>query len=60
MDQPCKYYRVVRHHQQNVFEEMVSDLIEKGWRPTGGVEITKDHKHGFEYFHQSMANIKDF
>jgi hypothetical protein len=38
----------------------VSDLIEKGWRPTGGVEITKDHKHGFEYFHQSMENIKGF
>ena len=59
MDQSGKYYRVVSHHQKNVFEEMVSDLIEKGWRPMGGVEITKDHKHGFEYLHQSMAIIKD-
>ena len=40
MDQSAKYYKVVRHHQQNLFEEMVSDLIEKGWRPVGGVEIT--------------------
>ena len=59
MDQSSKFYKVVRHHQQNVFEEMVSGLIEKGWRPVGGLEITKDNKHGFEYFHQSMVNIKD-
>ena len=59
MDQAAKHYKVVRHHQANVFENMVSDLIEQGWRPVGGVEITKDQKHGFEYFHQSMTNIKD-
>ena len=57
MDQTAKYYKVVRHHQQRLFEEIVSDYIEKGWRPVGGVEITNDRKNGFEFFHQSLEKI---
>ena len=58
MDEEPKYYRVVRHHQISIFEQMVNDLIEQGWNPVGGMAISQ-HKHDFDYYYQSMTKIED-
>lgn len=52
----CQGYQIVRRYDALTLEMRVNDLIEQGWKPVGGIQITVSPAEGQAFF-QSM--VKD-
>ena len=52
-------YILITNHSEEFFLKNVNDKISEGWKPQGGVSISRDRRQGLQGMIFSQALIKE-